>query len=94
MDDTADGGHSLPNEQNKEILENAMKATYDRDADIVRIILSDSDIEESDEWTPGVIADYDENGGLAGLEILDASTRVAAPQIMEYSIRERDERTA
>ena len=67
-----------------------MKATYDRDADVVRIILSDADIEESDEETPGVIVDYDGGGGIVGWEILDASTRIAEPQIMEYSIRERD----
>lgn len=67
-----------------------MKVTYDKNVDVVRIILSDADIEESDESAPGVIADYDENGGLTGLEILDASTRIAEPQIMEYSITERD----
>lgn len=67
-----------------------MKVTYDRDVDVVRIILSDSDIEESDESAPGVIADYDDGGGIVGWEILDASTRVSEPQVMEYSIRERD----
>ena len=71
-----------------------MKATYDRDADIVRIILSDAKIEESDEETPGVIIDYDGSGDLVALEILDASTRVAEPDAMEYSIIGRDERTS
>ncbi len=71
-----------------------MKATYDRDADVVTIILSDSEIEESDELAPGVIIDYDGGGNLVGLEILDASTRVAEPQIMEYSIMERDGETS
>ena len=70
-----------------------MKATYDRDADVVTIVLSDSKIEESDELAPDVIADYDGGGNLVGLEILDASTRVAEPDAMEYSIIERDERT-
>ena len=67
-----------------------MKVTYDRDVDVVRIILSDSAIEESDEESPGVIADYDGGGGIVGWEILDASTRISEPQVMEYSIRERD----
>lgn len=71
-----------------------MKATYDRDTDIVRIVLSDSNIEESDEETPGVIMDYDGNGDLVGLEILDASMRVAEPQVMEYSVTEREGRPA
>ena len=67
-----------------------MKATYDRETDTLRIILTDADIEESDEIAPDVIVDYDDKGGLVGLEILDASTRVESPQIMEYTIRERD----
>lgn len=71
-----------------------MKAAYDRDTDIVRIILSDSEIAESDELAPDVIADYGGGGELVGLEILDASTRVAEPDIMEYSIIGRDERTS
>ena len=71
-----------------------MKVTYDREVDILRIILSDADIEESDESAPGVIVDYDDGGDIVGWEILDASTRVAEPQVMEYSITERDERTA
>lgn len=71
-----------------------MKVTYDREVDILRIILSDSDIEESDEETPGVIVDYDDGGDIVGWEILDASKRVAEPQVMEYSIREPDKRTA
>ena len=65
-----------------------MKVTYDREVDILRIILSDSDIEESDEATPGVIVDYDDKGGIVGLEILDASTCVSEPHVIEYSITE------
>lgn len=68
--------------------ENAMKVTYDRKMDILRITLSDSVIEESDEEAPGVIVDYDDKGGIVGLEILDASTCVDEPQMIEYSITE------
>ena len=68
--------------------ENAMKVTYDRKMDILRITLSDSDIAESDEEAPGVIVDYDDKGGIVGLEILDASTCVSEPQMIEYSITE------
>ena len=66
-----------------------MKVTYDKDVDVVRIILSDSAIEESDECAPDVIVDYDDGGGIVGWEILDASARIAEPQVMEYSITER-----
>ena len=52
-----------------------MKVTYDQDVDILRIVLNDADIEESDLDKPGVIIDYDDHGNVVGLEILDASTR-------------------
>ena len=65
-----------------------MNATYDREVDILRITLSDSDIAESDEEAPGIIVDYDGKGVVVGLEILDASKLVAEPQAVEYSITE------
>ena len=57
-----------------------MKVTYDQEVDILRIVLNDVDIEESDEDKPGVIIDYDDHGNVVGLEILDASTRIANPR--------------
>jgi len=39
------------------------------------IIFSNAPIEESDEEKPGVILDYDKDGNIVGLEILDASRR-------------------
>ena len=65
-----------------------MTVTYDREVDILRITLSDSDIAESDEEAPGIIVDYDDKGVVVGLEILDASKLVAEPQAVEYSITE------
>ena len=53
-----------------------MKVTYDQEVDILRIILNDTDIDESDEDKPGIIIDYDERGNIVGMEILDASTRI------------------
>ena len=54
-----------------------MRITYHQDVDILRILLSDSDIEESDEHKPGVIIDYDGQGNVVGMEILDASSTVS-----------------
>ena len=65
-----------------------MNVTYDREVDILRITLSDSAIAESDEEAPGVIVDYDDKGVVVGLEILDASTSVSEPRMIEYSITE------
>ena len=63
-----------------------MKVTYDQEVDILRIVLNDADIEESDEDKPGVIIDYDDDGNVIGLEILDASTRIANPRTLEYAV--------
>lgn len=63
-----------------------MKITYHSEVDILRIILSDVPIEDSDEEKPGVILDYDEDGNIIGLEILDASKRIDNPRSLEYSI--------
>lgn len=57
-----------------------MRITYHQDVDILRIVLNDSDIEESDEDKPGVIIDYDEQGNVVGLEIVDASSRIENPR--------------
>ncbi len=62
-----------------------MKATYDREVDVLRILFSDTSIEESDEDKPGVVLDYDKQGNLVGLEILDASQRVEDPRSVEFS---------
>jgi uncharacterized protein YuzE len=63
-----------------------MKITYDPQVDILRILLDESEIDESDEETEGIIMDYDRAGNLVGIEILDASKRVDNPYVMNYSV--------
>ncbi|MBI5815393.1 MAG: DUF2283 domain-containing protein [Nitrospinae bacterium] len=63
-----------------------MKVTYNTQVDVLRIVLSNSKIEESDEDKPGVILDYDKEGNIVGLEILDASKRTENPRAMDYTI--------
>jgi uncharacterized protein YuzE len=63
-----------------------MKVTYDSEVDVLRIILSDAPIDESDEEKPGVIIDYDKDGNIVGIEILDASERVSNPRAVEYAV--------
>jgi uncharacterized protein YuzE len=67
-------------------LEAGVKVKYDPEVDVFRIIFSDVAVEESDESRPGVILDYDLNGNLVGLELLDASKRVEDPMSVEYAI--------
>jgi uncharacterized protein YuzE len=63
-----------------------VKVTYDPEVDVLRILLSDAPIEESDEDKPGVILDYDKDGNIVGLEILEASKRIANPRSVEYAV--------
>ncbi len=63
-----------------------MKVTYDQEVDVLRIILNEVDIEESDEDKPGVIIDYDKQGNVVGLEVLDASARIGNPRTLEYAV--------
>ena len=60
-------------------------------ADLQRLVdylirLSDAKISESDEPKPGVIIDYDKDGNIVRIEILDASKKVQAPFKMEYEV--------
>ena len=63
-----------------------MKVTYDADTDTLRILLSDSQIAESDEEKPGVVLDYDKRGNVVGIEILDASRRMENPKALEFIV--------
>ena len=62
-----------------------MKITYDLKTDTLTIILKNNVlVEESDESKPGVILDYDREGSLVSLEVLDASERVSETQKIEF----------
>lgn len=63
-----------------------MKVTYDAEVDVLRIVFSARPIEESDEERPGVILDYDDDGNIVGMEILNASKRVENPKAVEYAV--------
>lgn len=73
-------------QQGAKVLESGVKVRYDPEVDVVRILLNDAPIGESDEAEPGVILDYDEHGNVVGIEILDASKRMADPTSVEYAI--------
>jgi len=53
-----------------------MKAKYDSDVDVLRINWIDAEIEESDAVSPGIILDYDSQGNVIGIEVLNASKKI------------------
>lgn len=63
-----------------------MKITYDPEVDVMRIVFSSVPVEESDEEKPGVILDFDKDGNVVGMEILDASQRMENPRTVEYAV--------
>lgn len=63
-----------------------MKVKYDAEVDIMRILFNDKIVSESDEEKEGIILDYDENGKIIGIEILDASKKMLNPKSVEYEI--------
>ena len=49
-----------------------MNIKYDHEVDVLRIIFSNNPIAESDEEKNGLILDYDKDGNVVGMEILQA----------------------
>ena len=57
-----------------------MKVNYDAETDTLTVILRNAPVAESDEDKPGVILDYDADGNLVSIEVLDASKRIEEPR--------------
>jgi len=56
-----------------------MQVRYDEEADAIYIKLREGVYHESDEIRDGFILDYDPDGNIIAIEILDASTHLAPP---------------
>lgn len=66
-----------------------MKVRYDRKTDTLSLVLRDNaPVVESDEDKPGVILDYDKDGNLVSLEILDATRRVTDARKVDFQLAE------
>ncbi len=63
-----------------------MNVTYDPKTDTLTVILKPGLVAESDEEKPGVILDYDENGALLGLEVLEASKSIPNLTSLEFRV--------
>lgn len=54
-----------------------MRFQYDQKEDALYILFDESPYAESDEVQEGIILDYNKNGKIIGMEILDASQKLA-----------------
>jgi uncharacterized protein YuzE len=73
-------------QQGRKVLEETMKVKYDEEVDMLTIEFSDAPVEESDKDKPGAILDYDKDGNIVPMEILNASKRVQNPKSVEYAV--------
>ena len=62
-----------------------MKVEYDAATDTLTVIFRTGVVAESDESKSGVILDYDADGNILSLEVLDASQRVDDPTRITFS---------
>jgi uncharacterized protein YuzE len=61
-----------------------MKLIYKKEVDVLLIEIAEGKVSESDESKPGIIIDFDANGRILRIEILDASERTDAPFKVEF----------
>ncbi len=59
-----------------------MRVRVDHGADAVYLNLTDRPIKDSAEIAEGIVVDYDAEGRIVGIEILDASKRTDDPQAL------------
>ena len=60
-----------------------MRVRIDQSADAIYLNLTDRPIEGSEEVADGIIVDYDAEGRIVGVEILDASKRTDDPEVLK-----------
>lgn len=61
-----------------------MKLIYNKEVDVLLIEISKGKVAESDESMPKIIFDYDDQGRILRIEILDASERTETPFKVEF----------
>lgn len=71
-----------------------MRLKVDKESDALYFRLDESAILESEEVQPGIILDFNADGRVVGIEILNLSTRVALEQLrvfkFEVEVKEWD----
>jgi YD repeat-containing protein len=60
-----------------------MRVRVDHGADAIYLNLTDRSITGSEEVADGIIVDYDAEGRMVGIEILDASKRTDDPDVLK-----------
>ena len=64
-----------------------MKVRYDREVDALSIVFRDTTV-TTKELAEGIAGEYDDEGRLVGLEILDAAKRLGDPSVFQQVVLE------
>jgi len=71
-----------------------MKVIFDPETDILNLIFREDKILESDEIREGIIIDYNKDGKIVSIEILDASEHISEPQGILYELKGKEKALA
>jgi uncharacterized protein YuzE len=63
-----------------------MKIEYSKTADAIYVYFKEEFVERSKEIEDGIVLDFDRNGQLVGIEVLDASKRFSLADIVNVNI--------
>ena len=63
-----------------------MNATYDEQSDAFYVRFSNSKITESEEVRPGLILDFDAEGRIVSIELLDARTQLPPEALADIRV--------
>ena len=64
-----------------------MKMQYDEQVDALYLSLDESDVVESEEVRPGVILDFNSQGEVVGIEVLDVKRRVPGADLKQLKFK-------
>jgi len=71
-----------------------MRVIFDQETDTLSLIFREDKIAESDEVREGVIIDYNKDGKIVSMEILDASDQISEPEGILYELKGKDKALA
>lgn len=63
-----------------------MKVVYDPETDTLNMIFREGKVAESDEDKPGMIIDYDVQGNVISIEVLEASKKLSQPIGISFEV--------
>jgi uncharacterized protein YuzE len=71
-----------------------MRVIFDPETDTLSLIFREDKIAESDEIKEGIIIDYNKDGKIVSMEILDASEQISEPQGILYELKGKEKALA